>query len=261
MKICAAVVLYNKSCQDSLTCQTLLRSGAEAISPLILDNSTRELGNAAFCAAQGWHYLSMGGNIGLSKAYNRALELFRAENVDLVVWADDDTAFPEIYVSALETAAKTHPEVKVFLPVVMSGETIVSPALYGKYHIARASSVEALSGRTITAINSGMAVRLSAYDNYRYPEEMFLDYLDHDFMRYCREKRFPVLILRDTVLKQSFFADSRPRRADALRRRKLFEKDFRIYSKACGCFPPITALQLLKGRIRMELTCTRKGKQ
>ena len=261
MKICAAVVLYNKSCRDSLTCQTLLRFGAKAINPLILDNSTRELGNAAFCEAQGWRYLNMGGNTGLSKAYNRALELFRTENVDLVVWADDDTVFPEVYASTLETAAKAHPEAMVFLPVVMSGETIVSPALYGKYHIARTPSIEALSGRELTAINSGMAVRLSAYDNYRYPEEMFLDYLDHDFMRYCREKHFPVFVLRNTVLKQSFFADSRPNRSDALRRRKLFEKDFRIYSKACGCFPPITALQLLKGRIRMELTCTRKGKQ
>lgn len=259
MKINAAVVLYNQSCGDSPTCRTLLRPGT-GIEPLILDNSTRDMGNEAFCTAHGWRYLSMAGNAGLSRAYNRALELLTAEGADLVIWADDDTEFPENYPSSLAAAAENHPEAMVFLPLVMSGETIVSPALFGKYHIARAPSAEALSGRAITAINSGMAVRLKAYDHYRYPEEMFLDYLDHDFMRYCREKGFPTFLLRDAVLKQRFFADSRPDRASALRRRKIFEKDFKIYSKACGCFPPITALQLLKGRIRMELTCTREGK-
>ena len=202
----------------------------------------------------------MNGNAGLSRAYNRALELLHPAAADLIVWADDDTEFPGNYFGDLIRWSEARPDAAVFLPVVMSRERMISPALYGKYRIRTAGSTDELAGREITAINSGMAVRASVYQNYRYNEEIFLDYLDHDFMRYCRSKKLPAAIMTQVLLQQSFFADSRPERIAALKRRKIFSRDFRLYSKACGCFRPITELQLLKGRIRLELTCSRKGK-
>ena len=224
---------------------------------LVIDNSTADYGNELYCEKRGWRYHSMKGNAGLAKGYNAAVSLIK-EETDLIIWADDDTAFPENYCRELLRLEKENPAAAVFLPFVQSGERYISPCVAGKYRVYPVHSVDELQNRPVTAINSGMAVRASLYDTYRYDETLFLDYVDHDFMRWCRMQKKTFQIMRDVVLKQSFFTDSRPSRKAALSRYKIFSADFRAFSKKCGNNPILTGLQLLKNRLRIEFTCDRK---
>lgn len=255
-EISVAIVIYNKSCEDSETCRTILRNAQQPDRVLVLDNSTRGFPNADFCEKHGWFFRSMGGNAGLSKAYNTALELLK-KSAGLIVWADDDTGFPENYFSVLSACAQAHPESSLFLPVVLSGERRISPSIAGKYRVTAVQSSQELEGRPVTAINSGLAVRGELYrkDGYSYDESIFLDCIDHDFMRWCRLNGKNWFLMEDAVLRQSFFTDSKPERNAALFRRKIFVRDFLTYSRKCGNSRLVTRLQLLKGRIRLELTC------
>ena len=71
MDIFAAVVIYNRSCADSETCRAL--AGCR-VPVLIYDNSTRDMGNEAWCREKGWTYLGGKGNDGISKAYNGCID-------------------------------------------------------------------------------------------------------------------------------------------------------------------------------------------
>lgn len=247
MDIFPVIVIYNCNCGDSPSCMALLRQGR---APLIVDNSTRDCGNAAFCREHGLTYLDMHGNAGISRAYNAALDTLRDKD-GLVVWLDDDTELPEDYFTALTRAAAAQPAVQVFLPLVVSlgdQSDLLSPCLFGKYKMRRVSRPEELTGQAISAINSGMAVRLSLYRRYRYDETLFLDYVDHDFMAMCRETGVPVRVLTDTTLHQNFSGDSKPTRQQAMTRFSIFEKDFRAFGKKHGLSPLLTDLLLLRRR-------------
>ena len=257
MKTCVAIVIYNKACQDSQTCSTIMQAKQTPDYMLIVDNSTADYGNEQYCKSQGWQYYNMKGNAGRTKAYNKAVSLMK-EKADLIIWADDDTVFPENYCEELMRLAEGHPEDAVFLPLVKSGERYISPCIAGKYRVYPIEDIDEIKDKPITAINSGMAVRTSLYNTYQYDETLFLDYVDHDFMRWCREHKKTFCIMQNVVLNQNFFTDSKPSRKAALSRYKIFSADFRAYSKKCRNNPIITNLQLLKNRVRVEITCDRK---
>lgn len=250
MDIYPVIVIYNRFCGDSPSCTALLQQGRR---PLIVDNSTHDCGNAAFCLAHGLERLDMHGNAGISRAYNAALEQLQGRD-GLVLWLDDDTELPEDYFAALERAAGEDQEAQVFLPLVVSlgdQSTILSPCLYGKYKMRRVAAAEELTGRALSAINSGMAVRLSLYAHYRYDEALFLDYVDHDFMAMCRREGVGVHVLTDTRLYQNFSGDSHPTREQAMTRLNIFEKDFRVYGKKHGLSPLVTGLLLARKRSKL----------
>ncbi|MEG2658137.1 MAG: hypothetical protein RSA04_02280, partial [Clostridiales bacterium] len=55
-----------------------------------------------------------------------------------------------------------------------------------------------------TGINSGMALRLALFKNYRYDEHIFLDYIDHNFIREMRNIGKSMVIMEDVLLHQTF---------------------------------------------------------
>ena len=118
----------------------------------------------------------------------------------------------------------------------------------------RAESCEALRGHALSAINSGMAVRLRVYESYRYDESLFLDYVDHDFMAMCREKGLRIHVLEQTRLYQNFSGDSHPGYQQAMTRYSIFEKDFRTFGKKHGLSPLMVRLLLAhrKGQIKRK---------
>lgn len=255
-KISVVLVVYNQSCEESLTCQTILQNTVQPDTVLVMDNSTGDFSNMAFCKAKGWQYHSMSGNQGLSKAYNAALDILDLGG-GAVVWADDDTSFPKNYFSELSVYLEKEPEKLLFLPTVFSNNKMISPSIAEKYRVISVGSTKELENRFITAINSGMAVRAEVYSSYRYDERLFLDCIDHDFMRWCRQNKKEICIMENVILQQSFFSDSRPKKKQALIRYRIFSKDFQIYASKKGNNKFITKLQLLKNRIHLELTCDR----
>ena len=85
----AVVVLYNTFVNDSVTINNLRKIMSHQIHIVVLDNSTQDLNNGMTVMKNGWSYLSMHGNAGLSKAYNRAIEYLINED-GIVIWFDDD---------------------------------------------------------------------------------------------------------------------------------------------------------------------------
>lgn len=239
------VVVYNHYCGDSVTCKTIAAGSLQPDIVLIVDNSTREMDNQSCCEKQGWMYHSMGGNAGLTKAYNAAISLLQNQT-DLIIWADDDTNFPADYMQSLVDAAKTMPDYDIFLPVVKSKTITLSPAIYTRRGVMSIKELSDLENQQITAINSGMAVRLNLYDDYRYDESMFLDYVDHDFMCWCNLNCKKIHVMEDVLLFQNYFAESNPPNAARKHRMHIFCNDIRIFDAKRGKLRILTELDLLR---------------
>lgn len=93
--IVATIVIYNKSIENSITCKNILSFNEDLIEILIVDNSTSNYGNKAYCENKNIKYISMGGNQGLSKAYNAAIDL--SKDKDVIILFDDDTDVTKQY--------------------------------------------------------------------------------------------------------------------------------------------------------------------
>lgn len=75
----AVVVLYNKRVQDSITISCLMKLKEEHLHIMVLDNSADDYveKNKTYFLDSLVTYHSMGGNVGLSKAYNYALSILK----------------------------------------------------------------------------------------------------------------------------------------------------------------------------------------
>ncbi|MCM1295264.1 MAG: hypothetical protein NC311_06955 [Muribaculaceae bacterium] len=186
MSIYGIVVLYNRTF-DKIAYKKLMENGVTLI---VCDNSTKTMGNGDAAADIGAYYISMGGNKGLACAYNKALDMIRDElspnKLDYVCLFDDDTEIPSKYPSQIKARHE-----QILLPIVSDGTKIMSPCRMKNKIVKGFGSVRAAmeaDKKQLTGINSCMAVRWDCYDNYRYDEALFLDYIDHSFLYDMRKK-------------------------------------------------------------------------
>lgn len=228
INIYGIMVIYNKALEESDAYKCLKDSDIRLV---VCDNSTLDAGNMAIADSNSVDYIFMGGNIGLSRAYNRGLdyifEKYNPNDGDLICVFDDDTMIPKDYFECIKGATG-----EILLPIVLDGVGIMSPVLMKKDVTRRISSrQEALCIRPeyLSGINSAMAVRASIYRDYRYNEEMFLDYIDHMFIMNMRDKGIYPKVL-DIDIRQQFSAIDDSREAAAARF-ALQKKDLRIFYK------------------------------
>ncbi len=201
MTIYVVIVVYNKDISSSSTCRRLLKTGLLNI--LVVDNSTADNRNKEYCEKNGISYLSMGGNKGLSKAYNAAVEY--CHDADVIVLTDDDTDVPDAYFEKLNQALIEKPDTDIFAPIIKGQDGVIySPNNYCflKNHLVTSPLLEIKPDR-FNAISSCLAIRRKVFDNYRYNEKLFVDEVDHCFCREQRERgrKFGVI---NVVINQSF---------------------------------------------------------
>jgi GT2 family glycosyltransferase len=122
--IYVVVVVYNKYCGNSSTCIHLDKIGG--VNVVIVDNSTCEYGNLEFAAEKNWDYINMGGNLGLSKAYNKAVEYVNDSDAFICLF-DDDSELDEKYFTALREAATQDKETKIFVPATYGPRGAIFP--------------------------------------------------------------------------------------------------------------------------------------
>ena len=228
ISVYAVVVIYNKSCEHSITCCNL--SEIDFINILVIDNSTSDFGNREYCLNKGWHYKSMDENKGLSKAYNAALDIL-ADNEGILVWLDDDTAVDTNYFHALINSANEMANFDIFLPIVKDETGILSPCIIKKFQTIRIKELNGVLPAEISAINSGMAIRLSVFKEYRYNESYFLDYIDHAFLRDMKNNGIRLKLL-DTRINQCFSDNEFSDLPSAIKRFNIFSKDFKLFCNA-----------------------------
>ncbi len=219
------LVIYQKNGADSAACRALRDMHYSSV--LVVDNSREDFGNEAYCAEAGFAYLSMHGNAGLPKAYNRGIEWLKGR-AEAVVLLDDDTTLSADFFEALRRAQTEHPEGRIFLPSVYDAVGLLSPCRVTSSGFARAEHPEDIPPACRSAINSGMAVDLRVFDGYRYDERYFLDFVDHAFLRDMRKRDVPI-VLTGARLQQQFSGSSAYEAAAARARFALFRRDGAVY--------------------------------
>lgn len=226
MKLYGILVLYNKSLDEACAYQQLRD---EDIQLIVCDNSTKENKNAGTAKKDCVIYLPMNGNQGLSRAYNRAIDYIiqnlSPQDEDLICFFDDDTMIPAEYFDKIKEQRG-----KILLPLVFDSRGIMSPVILKNGIVKRIrNKEEALKseGKYLSGINSAMAVRMEIFKNYRYNEQMFLDYIDHMFIMDMREKKiYPDVF--DVQIEQHFSAVEDDKET-ARKRFFMQKKDLRIF--------------------------------
>lgn len=191
LSIVAVIVVYNKKIEESITCKNILNSNYESIEVLIVDNSTSDFGNREYCIKEGLAYISMGGNMGLSKAYNAAVDACKKKNANVIILFDDDTEVTEEYFYKLDNALNTCPEVDIFAPIIYGQDGVIySP---NEYNFLRSKFIKSpdmeISQERFNAIASCLAIRMRVFDNYRFNEKLFVDQVDQNFFYDQRKKK------------------------------------------------------------------------
>lgn len=181
-EITVVMVVYNKNIKDN-PALSIIREYADII---VVDNSMKDFQNLEVCQSAGITYISMGGNKGLSKAYNMAIE--KVDKAEAIVLLDDDTDVPENYFRILQKEMIEFPDVDIFVPIIRGQDGIIySPNNYKfiKNDLVSNPLKEVVQSR-FNAISSCMAIRKRVFDDYKYNEKLFVDEVDHCF---CRDQR------------------------------------------------------------------------
>lgn len=168
-------------------------------------------------------YIDVGGNHGISRAYNVAIKRVRAP---YVVLFDDDTAVSEGFFEGAATWALGS-ESGVFVPVVTVDGHAFSPCrrILGTFRpVGNLSRIPI----DFSAINSGMVISVDVFADYRYDERLFLEFVDHKFVSDTRSRGIGVTVMSNVVLEQSFSAVHDDCDA-AYSRHEIFRRDSAVY--------------------------------
>lgn len=229
----ALIVLYNKKINNSATYKSI--KDYQYINIIVFDNSDynyREF-NKNYCNNNQITYYTLEKNVGLSKAYNYTIDRINKNKKDYILILDDDTHLNKSYISEAYNLILQE-QFDIILPIVKSNNQIISPEeVQFNCRIKKIKNLDKINYNNISAINSGMIIRTEIFNTIRYNEEMFLDYIDHDFMKKVREYKLIIKIMKSSIY-QEF---SRNQKND-IRREKtrfnLYLKDFYIYCKNCN---------------------------
>lgn len=249
INISVLIVIYNKPLSKSLTFQSI--KDFKGLDIIIADNSTSDFDNEIVAKDNGLCYISMNGNAGLSKAYNKVIDTLDKNN-DILCLFDDDTCVGHDYFKILKSDADQYPEINLFAPIVRDSKGLISPCLINGVRVRRIKSVKNISDRGISVINSGLAIRTKLFMNYRYDEGQFLDYIDHAFIRdtvgYNKAK---ICIMENVVLEQSFAgSDHLGKKADKSRF-LIFKKDVWYFRQKYSVSRIATLIILFRRRMSL----------
>ena len=224
----ALIVIYNKACENSETLNSIYK-WKDKIEIVIFDNSTKSNNNQAYCQREEILYFTEKKNLGLSKAYNYVIDRLSLNDDDYIIILDDDTVLSDEYIE--EVLRSQHLDKDILLPIVRCNDKIISPTnIKFKCGSKIVKSIKDLKFDNMSAINSGMVICGRVFKNIRYNEDLFLDCVDHEFMRMVRNNKFSIYLLKNGII-QNFSRNEKPAIENALFRFKLYKADFKKYCK------------------------------
>jgi rhamnosyltransferase len=215
------IVVYNKDISLSPTYSFMQKY--KDIQIIVCDNSTIQNNNESEVLKDGNIYISMHGNMGLSKAYNAAIKVIQSGYIILL---DDDTSLTEEYMDCVYKSIKSNKD--IYVPIVKTENMMMSPVLCENGLIKKAESINDLKGN-ISAINSGLVIHSRVFKGYKYPEAMFLDYIDHAFMYEMNQRNKEIEIMNISI-HQNFSVEEYNKESEK-NRFKIFKKDVVYYYK------------------------------
>lgn len=231
LKMNCVIVLYNKKLGNLDNIRLLSKVNINA-KFIVCDNSENDnikFVNNRFCEEHNIKYIDMKGNKGLSRAYNEAIK--ELDNGDWMIIFDQDTNIPQDYFVKLIRSINNYPNINIHVPIVKSIRWQMSPSKLKKYKVKRINHCRPGTYTDITAINSGMVINKKVFDLIgKYNERIFLDYLDHFFIKKYR-KHFKEIAVFDSVLNQDFSDEDHSDFSRDLNRFRTYSKDFYEFCK------------------------------
>lgn len=208
------------------------------ITSIFVDNSTKEdicNENKAFCQKENFLYVNMQGNQGLPKAYNKAIgEIYKDKDFWVII-CDQDTEVTSDFIQFYKKAIELNPDKKIFCPVIRDSVGIMSPSkIKGKKFVHSKIMNFNISIENYSFINSCMCINATVFDSVKYDENLFLDCVDHDFVKSVRRTFSDNLfyVITDMEVFQNFSGVTKNSLESDIVRFKIYIKDARyFYSK------------------------------
>lgn len=210
MNLYFIIVIYNSRIEESITINNLLSLRKPNYILMIIDNSINGVNNdnKEFADKNELLYFTKNENMGLSKATNFAitkLNTMGLNDYDIVTPLNDDTQITLEYLSLLEENALKFEEYDIFAPILQGQNgKYYSPAKQGYFkNYGLKKMTEVIPQNKFYAIYSCCSCRWEILKNYQFDEDIFMDYIDHNFCYDQRKKgrKFKILAV---VLQQNY---------------------------------------------------------
>lgn len=227
----AIVVLYNSELTVSPSAH--LAASTSAVSRLIIcDNSTdpsilssNEFAAPAFSAKT--LYIPMGGNRGLSKAYNRGRAFTKSRYV--VLLDDDSTPDTAFFDDALHCIASS--SASVYVPLVYANGVLLSPCVRRLWTFRPAKDLSAWT-EGYSAVNAGMILDQERC-RISHDERLHVDFVDHKFVADVVAAGLDIQLMNEVKVQQDYSHISDSTR-DARERLKIYSHDSRVFYTSIG---------------------------
>ena len=238
-----ACVLYNKMISEIASFDVFLELSFnhDRVHFLVVDNSSEAYvrNNEIFAAGNEYiEYVSVGGNVGLSKAYNLAWKYIKKNISDatFMLIADDDTQFSAEYLYNVYSFCNA------------GGGDVCSGVIYDKNGkcispntdfdwLGRDKYAVKNPGhyKNIYCFNSGLCITTALLDTLGgFDENLFVDMVDYWLMdTLSAHGKNSIEILSGDII-QDFSASSYSNIESVVNRYKIYKKDFNEYCKSCN---------------------------
>ncbi len=223
-------VVYNKTIQEIASIKQfehMLKRHNDVVL-LILDNSTKQdvkIANEKHQCIAGSHYISNEDNLGLSRAYNKALEIIDIN--DWIMWTDDDTEFSGEYLNNAYSSAVSSSYDIISGIIKTKVNTVLSPTSRKSMEISLTPNV---LYKDMYFINSGLCIRRKIYNEIgKYDERLFIDMIDYWLFDELKKKQLDSVFVVKGSITQDFSGNNNASIKSQMKRFKIYYKDFKAY--------------------------------
>lgn len=233
-QIMVVLVVYEQRLENSPAFNSLraaLKPFDKTSSVFVYDNSSE----SQLFREKNWGsitYVHDPFNGGVSKAYNKAYEKASTIGKEWLLFADQDTIFPEnFFIQCLESINKnTH--TRIFVPIVKDERGIVSPFRYTLGKGIRAHNIKpgTISASKWNFINSGILISTRLFGKCGgYDERFQLDFSDLSFHKRLTHYVYQMQVV-DVCCKHSLSTNQQKNAEDALKRFYIYGQSSSIFS-------------------------------
>lgn len=203
-------------------CDNSTDAGIKSANKISVENSNCE----------NFFYQDMHGNKGLPKAYNAAINILKPSANDFIVILDQDTEIPTGFIEKYENFISRNPVADIVCPIVLDSVGVMSPSFSNGLKFKHIKSIEDVNQKNIAGysfINSGMCIKGSVFEKVKYDENLFLDFVDHDFILSVKKENLKIAICFDVIFKQNFSGVTKNSYKQDFSRFSIYTNDAKVF--------------------------------